>query len=110
MGIMSWDLEAGFSSTEPVRNPRLTVRCEYPDSDMPPTEVTFRLSPSYGLLTAREAHEWFIDMLRDHLVEIKALYFGSSGPTNRPATGGEEGTARASDCGTTDLTLGFPHN
>ena len=29
--------------------PRLTVRCEYPD--MPPTEVTFGLSPSYGILT-----------------------------------------------------------
>jgi len=25
-------------------NPRLTVRCEYPDTDMPPTEVTFGLS------------------------------------------------------------------
>ncbi len=33
---------------------------------MPPTEVTFRLSPSYGLLTAREAHEWFIEMMHEH--------------------------------------------
>ena len=33
---------------------------------MPPTEVTFRLSPSYGLLTARDAHEWFLDMIREH--------------------------------------------
>ena len=32
---------------------------------MPPTEVTFGLSPSYGLLTAREAHDWFLDMLHD---------------------------------------------
>ena len=28
--------------------------------------MTFRLSPSYGLLTAREAHEWFIEMMRSH--------------------------------------------
>ena len=44
--------------------PRLTVRCEYPDTDLEPTEVTFRLSPSYGLLTALEAHDWFLEMLR----------------------------------------------
>ncbi len=43
--------------------PRLTIRCEYPDTDLPPTEVTFRLSPSYGLTTGHEANEWFIDML-----------------------------------------------
>ncbi len=64
MGIMSWDLTGSFSFVEPVRNPRLTVRCEYPD--MPPTEVTFSLSPSYGLTTEHEVNEWFIDMLRDH--------------------------------------------
>ena len=46
--------------------PRLTVRCEYPDESSPPSEVTFSLSPSYGLLTAREAHEWFLSMLREH--------------------------------------------
>ena len=45
--------------------PRLKVRCEYPDTDMPPTDVTFRLSPSYGLHTAREAHDWFLAMLRN---------------------------------------------
>ncbi len=33
---------------------------------MLPTEVTFRLSPSYGLTTGHEANEWFIDMLSDH--------------------------------------------
>ena len=33
--------------------PRLTIRCEYPDTDMPLTEVTFRLSPSYGLTTGQ---------------------------------------------------------
>ena len=48
--------------------PRLTIRCEYPDTDMAPTVVSFTPSPSYGLLTAREAHEWFIDMLHDHEV------------------------------------------
>ena len=65
MGIYAWH-PAGVGSAEPVRTPRLTVRCEYPDTDMPPTEVTFRLSPSYGLLTAREAHDWFLGMMRTH--------------------------------------------
>ncbi len=46
--------------------PRLTIRCEYPDTDMPPTEVTFRLSPSYGLHTARDAHDWFLGIMREH--------------------------------------------
>ena len=47
MGLLSWDLDGGFSTPEPVRNPRLSVRCEY--ADMAPTEVTFGLSPSYGI-------------------------------------------------------------
>ncbi len=46
--------------------PRLTVLCVYPDMSSPPSEVSFRLSPSYGLTTGHEANEWFIDMLRDH--------------------------------------------
>ena len=46
--------------------PHLTVRCEYPDTDMPPTEVSFRLSRRYGLLTAHEANEWFIEMMHEH--------------------------------------------
>ena len=46
--------------------PRLTIRCEYPDTDMEPTEVTFRLSPSYGFHAALEAHEWFLGMMRVH--------------------------------------------
>ena len=29
-------------------------------------EVTFGLSHSYGLLTAREAHDWFLGMMRTH--------------------------------------------
>ncbi len=28
--------------------------------------MSFRLSPSYGLLTAREAHDWFLEMMREH--------------------------------------------
>ena len=46
--------------------PRLTIRCEYPDGSSPPTQVSFRLSPSYGLLTALEAHDWFLGMMRVH--------------------------------------------
>ena len=46
--------------------PRLTVRCEYPDDSSPPSEVSFRLSPSYGPLTALEAHDWFLLMMRSH--------------------------------------------
>ena len=46
--------------------PCLTVRCEYPDESSPPSEVSFRLSPSYGLLTARDAHDWFLGLMREH--------------------------------------------
>jgi hypothetical protein len=47
-------------------NPRLTVLCVYPDGSSPPSQVSFRPSPSYGLHTAREAHEWFLLMMRSH--------------------------------------------
>ena len=64
MGIYAW---GSFGSTrKATRNPRLTIRCEYPDTDLEPTYVTFRLAASYGLTTGHEANEWFIDMLRDH--------------------------------------------
>ena len=66
MGIMSWDLDGGFYTAPLVRTPSLTVRCEYPEMGMAPTEVTFGLSPSYGIHTAREAHEWFLLMMRSH--------------------------------------------
>ena len=66
MGIMSWHPDSGFGTAPVVRTPRMTIRCEYPDTDLPPTEVTFRLAASYGLTTGHEANEWFIDMLRDH--------------------------------------------
>ena len=45
---------------------RLTVLCVYPDMSSPPSEVSFRLSPSYGLTTGHEANEWFIDMMYDY--------------------------------------------
>ncbi len=67
MGIMSWDLDgSGFSASPVVRTPRLTIRCEYPDTDMPPTDVTFGLSHRYGIHNAHEAHEWFLEMMREH--------------------------------------------
>ncbi len=47
--------------------PRLTVRCEYPDDQgSPPSEVTFSLSPRYGIHTAREAHDWFLEMMAEN--------------------------------------------
>ena len=66
MGMYSWDIE-GFGSIQPqTRTPRLTIRCEYPDSSMEPTYVSFRLSPRYGIGSAREAHDWFLLMMRAH--------------------------------------------
>ena len=47
-------------------SPRLTVRCEYPDTDMAPTEVTLGLSPRHGLRMAREANDWFLRMMQVH--------------------------------------------
>ncbi len=46
--------------------PRITIRSEYPGSDSPPSEVSFRLSPRYGIHNAREAHDWFLQMMREH--------------------------------------------
>ncbi len=66
MGIMSWDLDGGFSTPPLVRSPRLTIHCAYPGTALQPTDVTFGLSPSYGLLTARDAHDWFLQMMREH--------------------------------------------
>ena len=40
-----------------AETPRFTVRCEYSGSDSPPDEVSFGLSPSYGLLKARDVHD-----------------------------------------------------
>ncbi len=49
-----------------AKTPRITVRCEYPDGSSPPSELSFSLSPSYGIHTACEAHEWFLLMMRSH--------------------------------------------
>ena len=65
MGIYSWHLDGGFSTSEPVCTPRLTIRCEYPDTALEPTIVTFCLSPRYGIHTARDAHDWFPRMMRE---------------------------------------------
>ena len=46
--------------------PRLTIRCEYPDGSSPPSQVTFRLAASYGIHSAREGHDWFLEMMREH--------------------------------------------
>ncbi len=48
-----------------AKTPCITVRCEYPDKSSPPDEVSFRLTPRYGLHTAREAHDWFLAMVRN---------------------------------------------
>ncbi len=53
-------------SDKTVRILRLIVRCEYPDTSSPPSEVSFRLSPSYGIHTACEAHDWFLGMMQTH--------------------------------------------
>ncbi len=69
MGFMAWDLYAsGFHKPLPlrVRTPRLTIHCEYPDTPLPPTEISFRLSPRNGIGSAREAHEWFLDMMAEN--------------------------------------------
>ena len=33
---------------------------------MAPTEVSFRLSPRYGIYSAREPHDWFLAMMQEH--------------------------------------------
>ena len=66
MGIYSWDLDGGFGTPPLVSTPRLTIRCEYPDSGMEPTELFFALSPRYGIQDARDAHDWFLRRMHDH--------------------------------------------
>ncbi len=51
-------------TAEPVRAPRLTVRCVYPPLE--PFEVTFNLSPSYGIRTGGDAYGWFRRMMREN--------------------------------------------
>ncbi len=68
MSTYSLDARDGsiFPTPVPARKPRLTVRCVYPDGPLEPIEVTFSLSPSYGIRTPSDAHGWFRRMMRDH--------------------------------------------
>ena len=59
--------DGSFSlSPHPARKPRLTVGIVYPDGPLEPIEVTFSLSPSYGIRTPGDAQGWFRRMLREH--------------------------------------------
>ena len=66
MGICAWGSFGLGSVQQSTRTPRLTIRCEYPDTLMSPTEVTFCLSPRYRIHSAREAHDWFLRMMGEH--------------------------------------------
>ena len=68
MSPYSWDPKNGVVSPtpEPACRPRLTVFCEYPDTPMPPTEVTFSLSSFYGIRTVSDAHGWFRRRMREN--------------------------------------------
>ena len=61
MGITSWDLDGGFST--PARTQSTPNRPFFVYSDPTGPHV---LSPSYGILEAREAHDWFLCMMREH--------------------------------------------
>ena len=65
MGIYSWDIGDGFGTAPLVRTPHLTIRCEYPGLCPHPVEITFGLSPRYGIRTAREAHDWILQMMHE---------------------------------------------
>ncbi len=45
----------------PLRTPRASVQ-----SVVEPIAVSFGLSLGYGILTARDAHAWFLLMMREH--------------------------------------------
>ncbi len=68
MSTYSFDASDGSISPppEPARKPRLTVGLVYPDGPLEPIEVTFGLSPSYGIRTLGDAHGWFRRMMREH--------------------------------------------
>ncbi len=55
MGIMSWDIDGGFSTPEPVRIPRLTIR--NPDTPLKPTEVTFHLGTTHARQALDDCNE-----------------------------------------------------
>ena len=86
---MSWDIE-GFGPVQPqTRTPRVTVRCEYPDMSSPPSEVSFSLSRSYGLLTAREAHEWFLKMIAEIVLMTLMFVLPSDGSSQAVPSPGD---------------------
>ena len=64
-GTYSYDPQGRsiFPTPEPEGRPRLTVRCEY---DQELLELTFSLSPSYGIRTVLDAHGWFRRMMREY--------------------------------------------
>ena len=76
----------------------------------PPSEVSFRPSRSYGLLTAREAHDWFLQMMREHEeFEVETDVVGPTAPNAAGTLGAlsrgqeergaaPEGTAPLSRC------------
>lgn len=63
MGTLAWP---GPWDEHPARNPQLTIHCTDPNTSLAPTSITFRISPRCGLHTAREAHDWFLWMMREH--------------------------------------------
>jgi hypothetical protein len=68
LSTYSFDPIDGVISPTPevVCNPRLTIRCEYPDTHRSPTTATFCLSRSYGIRTVSDAHGWFRRMMREN--------------------------------------------
>ena len=81
MGIMSWDVEgSGFNTAPLVRTPRITIRCEYPDTPLDPTEATFRLSPQYAIRTAREARDWFLKMMAENEELVRSVQLARPSP------------------------------
>ena len=66
LGEQAHDMHGGGGTSGPARNPRLTIRCVYAGASLAPTEVTFGLSSRYGIRTAHEAHEWFLQMMRQY--------------------------------------------
>ena len=45
---------------------RFASAANIPTQLLEPTEVSFGLSPRYGIHTAREAHDWFLGMIAEH--------------------------------------------
>ena len=62
---------------------------------MPPTEVTFRLSPRYSIHNALEAHAWFLEMMREHEeFEVETDRAGLLCLASKKVVGGDPATGR----------------